>query len=93
MAERRCGVLVIPESHNLRHLFLQVSPVKRELRLAILHQTTLCIVSRITAENEQLLDVPVVYVRGKLRHVYRAWILRNLPDQQRLADILQRGVD
>src|SRR5205807_8244663 len=53
----------------------------------------LCIVNRITAENEQLLDAPVVYVRGKLRHVYRVRILRNLPDQQRLADILQRGVD
>ena len=66
VAERRCGILVIPESHNLRHLFLQVSPVKRQVRLPVLRQAALRIVNRITAENEQLLDVPVVYVCGKL---------------------------
>ena len=66
VADRRCGVLVITESHDLRDLFLQVSPVKRQVRLPVLRQAPLRIVNRITAENEQLLDVPVVYVCGEL---------------------------
>jgi hypothetical protein len=72
---------------------LQISPVKRQIGLPILYQTALCIVNRITAKNEQLLDVPVVYVRGELRDVYGARILRNLPDYQCLAEIFQRSVD
>ena len=66
VAERRCGVLVITESHNLRDLFLQIGPVQREIGLAILHQTALCIVNRITAENEESLDPAVIYVRREL---------------------------
>ena len=66
VTERRCGILVITESHNFGHLFLQISPVKRQVSLPIPRQTALCIVNRITAENEQSLDVPIVYIRGKL---------------------------
>src|SRR6476660_7659538 len=32
LTERRRGILVITESHNLRHLFLQIRPVERQLR-------------------------------------------------------------
>src|SRR5207249_3495662 len=80
VAERRCGILMITKPHNLRHLFLQISPVERQLRFAVLHQPALCVVNRITAENEQLLDPTVVYVRRELRNIYRARIVRNLPD-------------
>ena len=66
VAERRRGVLVITEPHNLRHFFLQISPVERQLRLGILHQAAFCVVNRIAAEDEKLFDPPVIYVRREL---------------------------
>src|SRR5437899_13033187 len=65
-AERRRGVLVVTKSYNLRHLFLESSPIKRQLCLPVLCQTAFCIVHRITAKNEKLLDPTIVYVRCQL---------------------------
>jgi len=48
---------VITES-PISGTFFANSPVKRQIGLPVLHQTTLCIVNRITAENEQLLMRP-----------------------------------
>ncbi len=65
-AERRRDVLVVTKSHNLRHLFLEISPVKWQLCLPILYQTASCVVNGITAKNEKLLDPTIVYVRCQL---------------------------
>src|SRR5215467_8731216 len=84
---------MITQSHNLRHLLLQVGPIDWEIRLAILRQPAFRVVNRITAENEQLLDAPVVYIRGQLRHLYGARVIGELSNYQCLAEIFQRSVD
>ena len=66
VAERGRRVLVITESHNLRHLLLQFSPVERELCLRIRYESALCVVNGIAAENEKLLDSPILYVGRQL---------------------------
>ena len=66
VAERRCGVLVIAQPHDLRHFILQISPVERQVCLAILHETASRIINRVAAQNEKLLDPAVVDVRRQL---------------------------
>ena len=59
---------MITEPHNLRHLFLQIDPIKREFCLPVFCQPALRIVDRIASENEQVLDPSVVYVRRQLQN-------------------------
>ena len=83
---------MVTESHNLRHLFLQIAPITRQLCLPVLHQAALRVIDRIATENEQLLDSPVIYVCRQLQNIDRSRIARNLVDDQGLAEIFERSV-
>src|SRR5262245_66335009 len=87
------GVLVVAQSHNLRHFLLQISPINREIRLSILHQAALRVVNWIATKNKQVLDVPLVYVRCQLWHGNRMRVMWKLPNHQRLPEILESSVD
>ena len=83
---------MITKPHNFRHLFLQINPIERQLCLSVLYQPALRVVDRIASQNEQLLNLPIVYVRRQLQNIGCSWIARNLPDDQCLAEIFECSV-
>src|SRR5262252_6402032 len=87
------GVLVVAQSHNLRHHLLQIGPINREIGLSILHQAALRVVDWITTKNKQVFDMPLVYVRRQLCHANRTRVMWKLPNDQRLSEILECSVD
>ena len=88
LAQRRCGILVIAEPHNLRHLFLQITPIKRLACRTILYQAALRVIDRVTSENEQLLDSPFIYVPRQRQNAVLTRPARKLAENQGLSEIL-----
>jgi hypothetical protein len=92
LTQHRCGVLVIAEPHNLRHAFLQLSPIERQTFLLVLRQPARRVVDRIAAKNEKVFDPPVVNVSCELRNIDCSRIARHLANNQCLAKILERRI-
>ena len=93
MAQRRGRILVLPEPNDFRHFFLEIGPIYRLLHRAVLRDRPGRVVNRIAAENEELLDAAGVNFARQLKNAVRPRSVRKFADEQRRADVFQRGVD
>ena len=92
LADCRCCVLVITNSHHFRHFLLQIGQIERRLFVRILPDCARRVVNRVATEDEKRFYFAAMHPVGQLQNVFRVPIARKFPDHHCASDILQRGV-